>query len=690
MVPPIMPSKNEIFSQIETLRSELEEHNRLYYIEAAPKITDREYDRLLEMLGKLEKEHPEYFSATSPTQRVGGAPLEYFSNVRHTVAMMSLSNTYSKNELTEFDQRVRKLIPGKPYHYLLEPKIDGVAIALRYENGILTQAVTRGDGASGDDVTNNIRTIKSIPLRLNLATPPAVLEVRGEIYMDTQGFAALNQQRQETGLEPFANPRNACAGSLKLLDAREVAKRPLDAIFYATGALEGIAFDTHEQMLHNLKDYGLRITPAYWLSENIDGILNHLDELEGMRHDFPFEMDGGVVKINERHLYEPLGHTAKSPRWAVAYKYEPEQAETTLAAISIQVGRTGVLTPVAELDPVLLAGTTVKRATLHNEEEIRRKDIMIGDRVIVEKAGEIIPAVVRVLTEKRNGTEQHFSMPDACPVCAGELEKHEGEVALRCTNLQCPAQVKSWISHFASRNAMDINGLGESLVEQLVDEGLVTNPADLYSLRKEDISQLERMGEKSADKLIQGIADSVTRPFERLLFGLGIRHVGKGAAILLAEEFKDINHLMDSTEDQLQGIRDIGPIVAQSVTSYFKSASAQSIIEQLRQAGVSMEQSGEHAVDQELAGLTFVLTGTMNLMTRTEASDRIRAHGGKVSSSVSQKTNYLVVGENAGSKLTKAEQLGVRIINETQLMELLSSEPAPKEQLSQEQMGFNF
>ncbi|MDH3981316.1 MAG: NAD-dependent DNA ligase LigA, partial [Kiritimatiellaceae bacterium] len=594
----------------------------------------------------------------------------------------------SKEELIEFDRRIRKLIPEETFDYILEPKIDGVAISLRYENGELVRALTRGDGTTGDDVTSNVRTIQTIPLRLSDMMPPAVLEVRGEIYMDIAGFAKLNETRQDAGQEPFANPRNACAGSLKLLDPREVAKRPLDAIFYATGELDGVAFETHEQMLSSLRNYGLRITPNYWLNKNIESILDRLDELENMRHEFPFEMDGGVIKVNDRKLYEELGSTAKSPRWAVAYKYEPEQAETILHAISIQVGRTGVLTPVAELEPTQLAGTTVKRATLHNEDEIRRKDIKIGDRVIIEKAGEIIPAVVKVVTEKRTGTELNFSMPTACPVCDGEVEKREGEVALRCINLQCPAQVKSWLTHFASRGAMDISGLGESLVEQLVDSGLVKNPAELYTLQKIEVLGLERMGEKSADNLIKGIEESKKRPFEKVLFGLGIRHVGKGAASILASEFKTIEALMAADIQTLEEIHDIGPIVGKSIIEYFQSLGTRAVLDQLRAAGVNFEQA-ESDGSNELEGLTFVLTGSMDTMTRDEAGDKIKARGGKVSGSVSKKTSYLVAGESAGSKLTKAEDLGVTILNEDQLIALLGSDEKLEDKKTG-QMGFDF
>ncbi len=684
----IMTDKATARQRIDALRTDIERHNRLYYIDAAPEITDREYDRLLQTLEELEKEFPEFSSANSPTRRVGGAPLARFDSVRHAVPMMSLSNTYSKEELAEFDVRIRKLVPEESFDYILEPKIDGVAISLRYENGELVRAVTRGDGTTGDDVTANVRTIKSIPLRLNDMMPPAVLEVRGEIYMDTRGFAKLNQQRQDAGLEPFANPRNACAGSLKLLDPREVAGRPLDAIFYATGELDGIDFETHEQMLLTLRNYGLRITPQFWLKDSIAEIIDQLDALEAMRHEFPFEMDGGVIKVNQRRLYDDLGYTAKSPRWAVAYKYEPEQAETLLHAISIQVGRTGVLTPVAELEPVLLAGTTVKRATLHNEDEIRRKDIRIGDRVIIEKAGEIIPAVVKVVTEKRTGDETEFSMPTRCPVCDSEVEKREGEVAVRCTNLQCPAQVKNWLTHFASRGAMDINGLGESLVEQLVDSGLVKNPAELYSLQKIEVLGLERMGEKSAENLIQGIADSKKRPFEKVLFGLGIRHVGKGAASILANEFKNIDALMAADVERMETIHDIGPIVGKSVVEYFQSPQSRAVLDQLRNAGVNFEQA-DTGGSNELEGLTFVLTGSMETMTRDEAGDRIKKRGGKVSGSVSKNTSYLVAGESAGSKLTKAEKLGVTILSEEQLIALLGSDEKLEDKKAG-QLGFGF
>ncbi len=654
--------------ETQKLRTEIERHNRLYYVEAAPEISDRDYDALLRRLEDLEKQFPELATPDSPTQRVGGEPIKGFQSVRHTVPMISLANTYNKDELIEFDGRVKKLLGETPTTYILEPKIDGVAISLRYENGSLVRAVTRGDGTTGDDVTTNIRTIKSIPLRLSKDAPD-VLEVRGEVYMTRNGFAKLNDERQEAGLDAFANPRNACAGSLKQLDPREVAKRPLDAVFYGLGECS-TNFETHEQLLSSLTNYGLRITPQYWSCAEISEILAKLDALEEMKSSFPFEMDGGVIKINQRDLYETLGATAKSPRWAVAYKYEPEQAETTLKEITIQIGRTGVLTPVAELEPVQLAGTTVKRATLHNEDEIQRKDIRVGDRVIVEKAGEIIPAVVRVVTQKRTGIEQPFNMRAACEELGINPVKMEGEVAWRIDDLHHPAMLKRWLTHFASRNGMDIDGLGESIVELLVDSGLVKSPADLYDLKKEQLLGLEGFKEKKAANLIAGIEKSKSRPFDRILYALGIRHVGSGSARILASQFPTIGNIMDADVQTLEKIRDIGPIVGKSIVEFFQCMENKELIERLQAAGVNFEQAKKTGSD-ELAGLTFVLTGTMESLSRDEAGELIRARGGAVTSSVSKKTDYVVAGEKAGSKLSKAEALGVKVLDEAAFLKLI-------------------
>ncbi len=668
-------NSTEARKETEKLRAEIERHNRLYYVEAAPEISDRDYDALLKRLEALEKQFPELAAPDSPTRRVGGEPLKGFENVRHAVPMISLANTYNKEELVEFDARVRKLLGGAPYSYVLEPKIDGVAISLRYENGLLVRAVTRGDGTTGDDVTVNVRTIKSIPLRLS-DSPPDVLEVRGEVYMTRKGFAALNEERQEAGLEPFANPRNACAGSLKQLDPRIVASRPLDALFYGLGECSAV-YETHEQMLSSLTQYAIRITPKYWPCDEIQEVLTQLDTLQNMRHDFPFEMDGGVIKVNQRDLYEKLGSTAKSPRWAVAYKYEPEQAETLLKEITIQIGRTGVLTPVAELEPVQLAGTVVKRATLHNEDEIKRKNIRVGDRVIVEKAGEIIPAVVRVVAEKRTGKEKPFDMQAACKALGINPVKVAGEVAWRIDDLHHPAMLKRWLTYFASRNGMDIEGLGESIVEQIVDAGLVKGPADLYDLKKQQLLGLEGFKEKKAQNLIAGIEASKSRPFDRILFALGIRHVGSGSARVLAQSFPDIEKLMTADIQTLEEIRDIGPVVGKSICDFFQTPANRKLIERLQAAGVNFAQTAK-AESNEFAGLTFVLTGTMESMSRDEAGEQIRARGGSVTSSVSKNTSYVVAGEKAGSKLTKAEELGVKILDEAAFLKLLGGKPASK------------
>jgi DNA ligase (NAD+) len=663
----------EAEKQIAGLREELDRHNRLYYVLARPEISDREYDRLYKQLEALEQQFPDLIRPDSPTQRVGGDPLEAFRQIRHSVPMMSLDNTYSRKELVDFDRRLRRLLGGRPFSYFLEPKIDGVAVALRYEQGVLTVAGTRGDGRTGDDITANIRTIRSIPLRLRPAAP-AVLEVRGEAYMPREGFQAFNNARREAGQDPFANPRNAAAGSLKLLDSRTVAERPLDAVFYSAGQLEGVSFGTQAELVEALEKMGFRTVPSRWICADLDAVLDALDKLEGMRHDFAFDIDGGVVKVNERDLHPILGATAKSPRWAIAYKYEPERAQTTVKAINVQVGRTGVLTPVARLEPVSVAGSTVSRATLHNAEDIRRKDIRVGDRVLIEKAGEVIPAVVDVIKSARTGSERVFEMPDRCPVCGQPATRREGEVALRCENMQCTAQIKRWIRHFASRGALDIEGLGEMLVEQLVDEGLVHDPADLYGLhrRKDEIVALERMAEKSARNLLDGIGASKQRDFRRVIFGLGIRQVGARSARTLEQHFGTMDALMKATREELELVPDVGPIVAECIQLFFRQDRNRDVIERLRKAGLRFERSADAvAAGDALAGKTFVLTGALSGMTRDEAGDRIRSLGGRLSSGVSKKTAYVVVGSEPGSKLARARKLGVEILDEEAFLELV-------------------
>ncbi len=667
---------DSIFSaRMDQLRKELEEHNHRYYVLAQPSISDREYDALLEELTQLELENPELVRSDSPTQRVGGAPLEGFETVAHRVPMISLANSYNLEDLQAFVDRLHKLLPAEQFGYILEPKVDGVALSLRYENGILTQALSRGDGRSGDDITANIRTIESIPLRLRGDAPP-VLEVRGEVYMPAEGFRRLNREREESGQPPFANPRNSAAGSLKLLDPRQVAKRPLDAVFYAVGDLEGIEFNTHSELLAALGDFGLRRPPKHWSCENFAELEQALNENLEAKGTYPFEMDGAVIKVNQRNLYEELGSTAKSPRWAMAFKYEAEQVETLLRDITIQVGRTGVLTPVAELQPVLVAGTTVSRATLHNWEEMHRKDIRIGDRVIIEKAGEIIPAVVRVVPEHRPADAQPFPLPESCPACGGPVEQREGEVAWRCSNPVCPAKSQSWIKHYVSRRAMDIDSLGEELIKQLLEAELIQDPADLYELagRRASLLGLERMGAKSVDNLIKGIEESRERDFWRLLHGLGIPQVGEKTAQLLEEAYADLDQLMQAGEEELQSIDGIGPNMAADIVSFFALPDKQLLIQRLREAGVNFSRGEQEEIQESaLTGKAVVLTGTLTQMTRNEAKDALTKLGAKVTGSVSSKTDLLIAGESAGSKLAKAEKLGIEIWDEAALLRLLES-----------------
>lgn len=662
-------SKNRILS----LRRDIAHHNRQYYVEATPDISDRHYDQLVAELQALESEHPEWVTPDSPTQRVGGEPLSGFASVTHRVPMMSLSNTYDKDELRDVDTRLRGLASDQTITYVVEPKIDGIAVSLRYEDGCLSIGCTRGDGRQGDDITANLKTLKTLPLALSTTAPPPLVEVRGEVFMPTRGFVILNQRREEEGDAPFANPRNAAAGSLKLQDPRSVAKRPLDLVLYALGETRGFDPAAHEALLDQLAEWGLPTIPCRWTCANINAVLTAVDELEARRHDFPFEIDGAVIKVSQRTLYSTLGRTAKSPRWAVAYKYEPEQGETTIRSITVQVGRTGVLTPVAELAPVTVAGSTISRATLHNADEILRKDIRVGDRVRIEKAGDVIPAVVDVIIGARTGTEVPFAMPSSCPVCNGPVTQRENEVALRCENLQCQAQIKSWIRHFASRGAMDIEGCGDALVAQLVDNGFIHDPADLYLLEAAPIATLERMGDKSAQNLIHAISASKARDFWRILFGLGIRHVGARSAQTLASHFGSIDDLMDADSDALNALPDIGPIVAASITAFFDTPRNRVLIERLQAAGLTFARAANGPITGTLSGKRFVLTGTLEHLTRDEAARQLEALGGQVTSSVSAKTDYVVAGTTPGSKLAKAQSLNVTVLDETEFANLLAN-----------------
>ena len=653
------------------LREEIEEHNRRYYQQAAPTISDREYDRLYKELVDLESKFPELVTSDSPTQRVGGKPFKAFEPIEHRVPMLSLDNTYSEEEVADFYARIARLLPNEKIPVVIEPKVDGVAVSLLYENGKLRHAATRGDGTVGDDITQNIRTIRAVPDQLR-GKAPKLLEVRGEVYMDKKGFEKLNADREKEGLPVFANPRNAAAGSLKQLDPALVAKRPLGVVFYGTGATEGVDVDLHSKIFPFLKKLGLSATEKWWLADSVEKILQAIRELDQVRHDFPYQTDGAVVKVDSFAQREKLGFTAKSPRWAIAYKYEAERVETRLIDIVVQVGRTGTLTPVAILEPVLVSGSTVSRATLHNEDEIKRKDIRIGDTVVIEKAGEVIPAVVNVQTEKRTGKERKFRMPTTCPECGSRVVKDEGQVAVRCINGRCPAQLKRKIEHFASRGAMDIEGLGEMMVEQLVSKNLVHDVSDIYELTAEKMLILERMGEKSIGNLLEAIESSKKRPVWRLIFGLGILHVGVSASRALADHFRSLRKLMEAPVDELQRIGDVGEVVAQSIHQFFQEKQNRKIIERLEKLGVrpQIEPRRTQTADSPFAGSTWVITGTLS-QPRKEIAEMIIQRGGKVSGSVSKKTNYVLAGEAAGSKLEKAKQLGVRIVNEAAFRKML-------------------
>ncbi len=662
--------------QLAALRAEIGEHNRRYYEEAAPVISDRDYDRLYRELLDLEARFPQLVTPDSPSRRVGGQPLKAFAPVAHRVPMLSLDNTYSEEEVGAFYRRLEKLLPNEKIPVVVEPKVDGVAVSLLYEKGQLQYAATRGDGSTGDDITQNIRTIRSVPQQLK-GTAPRLLEVRGEVFMTKEGFAKLNAERSEAGLPVFANPRNSAAGSLKQLDPAITALRPLGVVLYGTGAVEGIELTHHVQLFSLLKKLGLPCSERWWAASSLEEILHAIHELEKVRHDFVYETDGAVVKVDNYAQRESLGMTAKSPRWAMAFKYEAEQVETKLLDILIQVGRTGTLTPVAALEPVFVSGSTVGRATLHNEDEIKRKDIRIGDTVLIEKAGEVIPAVVSVRTDLRDGSEKKFRMPSKCPVCGSKVVKDEGQVAIRCVNAQCPAQLKRRIEHFAGRGAMDIEGLGQAMVEQLVERKLVREVSDIYSLTSTQLSELERMAEKSVAKLLEAIERSRQQPLWRLLFGLGILHVGVSAARALADHFPDLAALMDASEEELQRIPDVGEVVGASISQFFREPGNREMIEKLRAAGLRLTSEPKPAppTGSKIKGTTWVITGTLS-QPREEIAEEIVRQGGKVSGSVSKKTSFVLAGEEAGSKLEKATKLGLRILSEAEFRQMLKLEPA--------------
>jgi DNA ligase (NAD+) len=661
--------KNAVERQIDELREELERHEHLYYVLDQPEITDPEYDALIRRLRELEAKHPEYKSPDSPTQRVGGAPREGFVKVAHSSPMLSLDNALNEAELREFDQRVRSLLKAEPFAYVGEVKLDGLSMAAHYEDGKLAQALTRGDGRAGEEVTENARTIRSMPLRVKKA-PPA-FEVRGEVVMQKTSFRRLNDEREKEDLPRFANPRNAAAGALRALDPAVTAARQLDFFAYFLLNAGRPLLDSQWQSLDTLQAMGFKVNPNRRLCQNVDELLAFIGELEALRDQLPYEIDGVVVKVDSVTQQEKLGWTAKAPRWAIAFKFAARQGETVVENIEVNVGRTGAITPVALLAPVLIGGVTVSRASLHNEDEIARLGLAIGDRVLVERSGDVIPKIVRVLAQGAN--RKAFHMPSVCPVCGGHVVREEGEVARRCINTNCPARIRESLLHFASRHVMDIDGMGDALVDQLLTSGLVKSIADLYRLKAEQLEELERMGKKSAAKVIENIDRSRKQPLPRVLNGLGIPFVGERTGQILADYFGDLDVIANASVEDLQQAVEVGPKVAGAIRDFFDEAQNQELVVHLRDAGLQFTQEKKRKKVGALNGLTFVLTGTLPTLTRDEAKERIETNGGKVVGSVSRKTNYVVAGEEAGSKLDKANELGIPVLDEAGLFAILDS-----------------
>lgn len=658
---------NEIEMRINELREEIRNHDYQYYVLDQPLISDSEYDRLMCELISLEKDHPEFIAADSPTQRVSGQPLASFKTIRHRAPLLSLDNAFSRNDLHDFNRRVNKA--AGPVSYMAELKIDGVSIALVYEQGVLINAATRGDGMVGEDVTSNIRTIKNIPLKLRNNIPR--LEVRGEIYLPKNEFVRLNQEKEEKEEKLFANPRNAAAGSLRQLDPSVTARRALAGFIYDIIYMEGVSLANQRDALEFLHQQGLPVNPEARLCLTTDDIFAYCQEFEEKRHDLPYEIDGVVVKMNDFEARTSLGQTAKSPRWAIAYKFLAEEKETRLLSVELNVGRTGIIAPTAVLEPVFLAGTTVSRASLHNFDLVRDKDIRVGDVLLVHKAGDIIPEIIKPLIEKRIGTEEAILPPEDCPTCGGNAVRGESEVAYRCENINCPARLKESLVFFASRDAMDIDGMGAAVVEQLVTRGLVQNIADLFELSADQVSSLDRMGPKSSLNLIQAIEISKQRPLYRLITALGIRHIGLKSARILTGYLKNIDDFLKVSENELISIPEIGAIMADSIVNFFAEPRNRETIDRLQEAGVNMVENEIEPGQRILSGKTFVLTGTMQSLTRPEAAEKIEALGGKVTSSVSKKTDYVVVGEDPGSKYDKALVLGINILNEDEFLGLV-------------------
>jgi len=658
-------------ARVEELRREIRRHEHLYYVANQPEIADAEYDALERELRDLEGAHPELVTPDSPTQRVGEKPSEGFAAFTHRVPMLSLDNTYSEEELREFEQRIFRAVGQRDMTYVAELKIDGVSIALHYEGGRLARAVTRGDGVRGDDVTPNVRAIRAVPLALKGDDVPSELEVRGEVFFPRSRFERLNEEREARGEEPFANPRNSTSGTLKSLDARVVAARGLDVYLYSVAHVAGARLTGQWDALQHLKAWGLRTNPTSRRCQGLDEVLAFLAEWQDQRERLEYDIDGVVVKVDSLALQRELGFTSKFPRWAIAYKYPARQATGRVEQIAVYVGRTGKLTPVAHLEPVALGGVTVSRATLHNEEEVARKDVREGDTVLIERGGDVIPKVVQVIESKRPPDAKPWTPPETCPVCGSPAIKAEGEVDRRCPNASCPAQVEERLKHYARREAMDIEGLGDALVRQLMEKGLVRDFAGLYRLTMDDLVSLDRMAEKSAGNLLAQIEASKGRDLHRLLFGLGVRFVGERAASLLARHFRNADALAAAEAEAIEAIPGIGPVVAQSVRDWFADEHNRELVAALRGAGVRMEETAAAPISDALAGKSFVLTGGLETLSRDQVKSAIEAQGGRVATSVSKKTDYVVVGQDPGSKLDKAKELGVTCLDEAQFKELL-------------------
>jgi DNA ligase (NAD+) len=669
-----MPKPDKkVIDRIQELREQINYHNYLYYVLDSPEISDAEYDRLFDELLELEKKHPELITPDSPTQRVGATPLEEFKTVRHSLPMLSLNKSTSEPEFLDFHRRVLELsgVEEKKIKYTVEPKFDGLAIELVYRKGIFSIGSTRGDGVVGEDVTQNLKTIKTIPLKLLGKTLPELLEVRGEVIINKDDFEKLNKQREKMGEPLFANPRNAAAGSVRQLDPKITSSRPLNMFVYGTGRVEGKNLSNHWDTIHYLKELGFKLSQYVELCDNVDQVKSYYDKLLKLRNDLPYEIDGMVIKVNEFVLQEKLGELSRSPRWAVAWKFPAQQENTKIKDIIVSVGRTGALTPVAILEPVRVGGVEVSRATLHNEDEVKKKDVRIGDTVVIQRAGDVIPEVVKVVESKRTGKEKKFVMPDKCPVCGSKVERPEGEAIHRCTGIACPAQIKENLAHFVSKGAMDMDGLGYKFLEQMVDKKIIQDQADLYFLKKEDMMKMDRMGDKLAENLLNAINKSRNPSLINLIYALGIRNVGYHLAGVLAKNFKSIDNLAKQTVDDLTQVYEIGPIVAQSIYNFFHNPKNLKVLEKLKKGGVKFPVEKVKAKETPLSGKTFVLTGGLDSFTRDEAQKIIEDMGGRVSSSVSKKTDFVIVGKDPGSKYDNALKLGVKTINEEEFKKLI-------------------